>query len=253
MSSRGPARAAVSGEEARLVAALGAALERGAARAEPVAVVVALLRGDERDRAATLAAARTEVPPDGLASNVGEDRVALLLPGLGIAEARARGARIAARCPLARLGAAAVEPGAPPVGPAALLAEAEAQAVSGGLRPRILVVEDDPQLGEILGVFLRFGGRFDVDLARSGAQAVAAARARAPDLALLDLELPDTDGAALLQTLREAIPHLPALACSGKRPEGEAGAGFTAFHRKPLDLPALVLEVEGMLRRHDGP
>ena len=58
------------GDEARLVAALGAALERGAARAEPVAVVVALLRGDERDRAAALVAARTEVPPDGLAARI---------------------------------------------------------------------------------------------------------------------------------------------------------------------------------------
>ena len=57
------------------------------------------------------------------------------------------------------------------------------------------------------------------------------------------------DGASLLATLRQSVPHLPALACSGKRPQDAAGAGFTAFHRKPLDLPALVREVEGMLRR----
>jgi len=240
-----------SREEARLVAALDAALGRGAARAEPVAVVVALLRGDERDRAAALEAARTELPPDGLAARVGEDRVALLLPGVGAAAARASAVRIATRCSNAAVGAAAVEPGGLPVGPVALLSEAEAQAVSGGLRPRILVVEDDPAFGEILEVFLRSRGRFDVDVARSGAEALAAVRARAPDLALLDLELPDVDGASLLARLREMVPHLPAIACSGKRPQDAAGAGFTAFHRKPLELGALVREVDGMLRRPD--
>ena len=235
-------------EEARLVAALGAALERGAARAEPVAVVVALLRGGERDRAAAVEAVRTELPPDGLAARVAEDRLALLLPGVGAADARARAARIAARCPNAAVGAAAAEARGLPVGPGALLSEAEAQAVAGGLRPRILVVEDDPDLGEIVEVFLRSCGRFDVDVARTGAEALAAVGTRAPDLALVDLELPDVDGATLLARLRERLPHLPAVACSGKRPEDAAGAGFTVFHRKPLDLAALLREVERMLR-----
>jgi len=64
----------------------------------------------------------------------------------------------------------------------------------------------------------------------------------------VDLELPDVDGATLLARLREALPHLPAVACSGKRPQDAAGAGFTAFHRKPLDLAGLLREVESTLR-----
>ncbi|HEY6098627.1 MAG TPA: response regulator [Anaeromyxobacter sp.] len=247
-----PAAGPGPGAEARLVEAIAAALERGAARAEPVAVLVAVVPGEDCARAAALDADRAELPPEGLAVVLGGGRIALLLPGVGGESARARAATFVARWPGVRAGAAASEASSGPIGPDALLAEAEAEALRGGRR-RILVVEDDPDFGEILEVFLRDRGRFEVFVARTGAEAVAAARARPPDAALVDLELPDIDGAALVARLREAVPDLPAIACSGKRPEDAAGAGFTAFHRKPLDLSAVVRAVNAALRRPDPP
>jgi CheY-like chemotaxis protein len=239
--------------EARLLEALGAALERGAARAEPVAVLVAAASGDARGRARALEAARGELSPEGLVAPVGADRIALLLPGVGLAEARTRAARVAARCPGLSVGAIATDGAGAPDGPAALLAEAEAEALRGGGRRRILVVEDDPDFGEILEVFLRERGRYDVAVVRSAGEAVAAARARPPDAAVVDLVLPDADGVALLARLREAVPELPAIACSGRRPEDAAGAGFTAFHRKPFDLTVLLGDLERLLRRPAHP
>jgi CheY-like chemotaxis protein len=239
---------AAGAAEARLLEALAPALERGAARAEPVAVLVAVASGAPRGQGSALEAARGELTPEGLVVALGADRVALLLPGIGSADARARAARIVARCPGVSVGAAATDAPGAPEGPAALLAEAEAEAVRGGGRRRILVVEDDPDFGEILEVFLRERGRYEVAVVRSAGEAIAAVRARPPDAALVDLVLPDADGAALLTRLREAVPELPAIACSGKRPEDAAGAGFTAFHRKPLDLSVLLGELERLLR-----
>jgi hypothetical protein len=118
--------------EARFLAALAAALERGASRAEPVSVIVAIAPSDEQARAA-LEAGRGELPPEGLAIPLGRGRLGLLLPALGLAEARSRAARLAAVYPGAACGAAAAGQGAP-VGPGALLAEAEAGAL-GALPP----------------------------------------------------------------------------------------------------------------------
>jgi CheY-like chemotaxis protein len=146
------------------------------------------------------------------------------------------------------VGTASSEGRPAPVGPDTLLAEAEAEAFAGTLRRRILVVEDDPDVCEILEVFLAARGRFEVVVARTGAEAVASARAVPPDAAVVDLELPDADGAEVVARLREDLPHLPAVACSGKRPQDAAGAGFAAFHKKPIDLSALVRDVEGLLR-----
>src|SRR5690349_21968630 len=60
-------------------------------------------------------------------------------------------------------------------------------------RPRLLVVEDDPNIVELLSASLRFAG-FEVSAATNGADAVASAREARPDLVVLDVMLPDLDG-----------------------------------------------------------
>jgi DNA-binding response OmpR family regulator len=68
--------------------------------------------------------------------------------------------------------------------------------------PKILCVDDDRNLCEILARALRLEG-FEVVLAHDGDTALVAAREHAPDLVLLDLLLPKRDGFAVLEALRE--------------------------------------------------
>ena len=64
------------------------------------------------------------------------------------------------------------------------------------------MVEDDPNILELLSASLRFAG-FDVTTATSGAEAVNAARDVRPDLVVLDVMLPDLDGFEVIRRLRE--------------------------------------------------
>ncbi|HVP69319.1 MAG TPA: response regulator [Anaeromyxobacteraceae bacterium] len=112
---------------------------------------------------------------------------------------------------------------------------------------RILLVEDEPALAEILEAFLRSGGRFEVVLARDADEAIRKARQSPPDVAVLDLEVRDLDGEGLLRTLREDHTALPALACDGAGGAGEPESGFDALFVKPLDLTALLAQVERLV------
>src|SRR5258705_7792805 len=69
-------------------------------------------------------------------------------------------------------------------------------------RPKLLVVEDDPNIVELLSASLRFAG-FDVTAATNGAEAVARARELKPDLLVLDVMLPDLDGFEGMRRPRE--------------------------------------------------
>lgn len=232
--------------EVELLAALEHALDAAAACAGSVGVVT--LREDGGGAAAVrLASAAAQVlPAGGVAGQLSLDRVALVLPGFGAIAAREFAHRLASTFPRIRVGSAASEPGRPLRGPADLIAAAEEASESG--RRRILVVEDEPELAQILEAFLAAAGGFEVVVAHTGAEALARCSEAAPALVLVDLELPDVDGARLLTQIRAQVRDLPAVACSGKRPESAAGAGFTSFFRKPFDMRALVAEVERLLR-----
>jgi CheY-like chemotaxis protein len=232
--------------ERELIVALERALENAAACAGSVGVVLLREQGDG-EAAVRLAAAAVQVlPAGGVAGRLSPDRVALVLPGFGAAAAREFAQRLARAFPRIRVGSSAAEPDRPPCGPADLIASAEAACESG--KRRILVVEDEPELAQILEAFLAAAGGFEVVVAHTGAEALARCGEEPPALVLLDLELPDVDGAQLLARIRERVPDVPAVACSGKRPESAAGAGFTAFFRKPFDMRALVSEVDRLLR-----
>ena len=84
------------------------------------------------------------------------------------------------------------------------------EAPTGRLEARLLVVEDEPTILELLSGSLRFAG-FDVLTAASGREALRLAGAWRPDLILLDVMLPDGDGFAVVRALRAGGPRLPVI------------------------------------------
>ena len=121
--------------------------------------------------------------------------------------------------------------------------------------PRILVVDDDPAVTSVLRRGLSYEG-FAVETAGSGAEALAAARERYPDLVILDVMMPEMDGFAVLERLRAADAHLPVLLLTAKDTTADEVAGL---HRgaddyvvKPFEFDVLVAHVRALLRRQEA-
>jgi DNA-binding response OmpR family regulator len=118
---------------------------------------------------------------------------------------------------------------------------------------RILVVEDDSDLRELLRFNLKKAG-FSVGTAVDGVEAVKKARSLLPDLILLDLMLPELDGFAVCEILRRdsALASVPviiltALSSQLARLNGLA-AGANDYITKPFNLGDLLGRVEALLR-----
>lgn len=97
-------------------------------------------------------------------------------------------------------------------------------------RARLLVVEDDPDVGEALSLLLEDEGH-DVELVRTGAEALAACRTRPPDVALVDVSLPGgMDGLELTRSLGEdpRTREVPVLLVSARAHEDDVAAGLAA-------------------------
>ncbi|KUL40781.1 response regulator transcription factor [Actinoplanes awajinensis] len=122
--------------------------------------------------------------------------------------------------------------------------------------PRVLVVDDQPNIVDLLDTVLRFHG-FRVDTATTAAQAVAVAAARPPDLVLLDVMLPDGDGLAVCRRLRAdgldaGIIFLTARDARADQLSGLAYGGDD-YVTKPFDVEVLLARVRAVLRRVRGP
>jgi CheY-like chemotaxis protein len=109
--------------------------------------------------------------------------------------------------------------------------------------PRILVVDDDPQVRRLFARKLRSAG-YSVSEAQSGRQALDVLRGSRFDLLVLDLEMPDTDGFEVLKSMRSEQPHLRVLVISGYMQGGLLKAaewfGATATIDKVTALQSLV-------------
>ncbi|NGN65929.1 response regulator transcription factor [Streptomyces sp. A7024] len=120
---------------------------------------------------------------------------------------------------------------------------------------RLLVVEDDPTLRELLSASLRLAG-FDVAAAESGAQALASVREQRPELIVLDVMLPDIDGFEVVRRLRAQQADPPVLFLTARdAPEDRIGglrAGGDDYVTKPFNLEELVLRIRAILRRAGG-
>lgn len=118
---------------------------------------------------------------------------------------------------------------------------------------RVLVVDDEPVLAEMITMALRYEG-WDVTTASNGASAVAAARDLRPDAVVLDVMLPDMSGLEVLGKLREHLPGLPVLLLTAKDAVEDRIAGLSAggddYVTKPFSLEEVVLRLRGLLRRN---
>src|SRR5579864_9407917 len=121
-----------------------------------------------------------------------------------------------------------------------------------GTPVRVLVVDDEPSLAELLASVLRFEG-WAVCTAGSGADAVRAAHAFHPDAVVLDIMLPDFNGIEVMRKLRAEIPHVCVLFLTAKDAVEDRVAGITAggddYVTKPFSLEEVLARLRGLLRR----
>ncbi|WP_240800385.1 response regulator transcription factor [Streptomyces sp. ICN441] len=117
---------------------------------------------------------------------------------------------------------------------------------------RVLVVDDESSLTELLSMALRYEG-WEARSAGHGAGAVSAARAFRPDAVILDVMLPDMDGLTLLGRLRRELPDVPVLFLTARDAVEDRIAGLTAggddYVTKPFSLEEVVARLRGLIRR----
>lgn len=120
---------------------------------------------------------------------------------------------------------------------------------------KILVIEDDPVLLKILGATLSYGG-FDIVEATGGLEALQKFQSAAPDAVLIDLGLPDVEGAELIKVLRRNST-VPIIVVSGRNTEADRiemlDLGADDFVAKPFLPGELLARIRAVLRRQGMP
>jgi two-component system OmpR family response regulator len=117
---------------------------------------------------------------------------------------------------------------------------------------RVLVVDDEPNIAELLRMALRYEG-WDVEVALTGSQAVSTARKQGPDAVVLDMMLPDFDGMEVLRRLRTEQADVPVLFLTARDAVEDRVAGLTAggddYVTKPFSLEEVVARLRALMRR----
>ncbi|RRD04586.1 DNA-binding response regulator [Arachnia propionica] len=117
---------------------------------------------------------------------------------------------------------------------------------------RILTVDDEPSLTELLAMAMRYEG-WDVHTAASGTEAVKVARETNPDAIVLDMMLPDFDGLEVMRRIRTEQPEVPVIFLTAKDGVSDRIAGLTAggddYVTKPFSLEEVIARLRGLLRR----
>jgi two-component system OmpR family response regulator len=131
-------------------------------------------------------------------------------------------------------------------------AQAPALQHADGTPIRVLVVDDEPSLAELLASVLRYEG-WEIQTAGDGAGAVRAARQFRPDAVVLDVMLPDFDGLEVLRRVRAELPHVCVLFLTARDAVEDRVAGITAggddYVTKPFSLEEVLARLRGLLRR----
>jgi two-component system OmpR family response regulator len=117
---------------------------------------------------------------------------------------------------------------------------------------RVLVVDDEHSICELLSMALRYEG-WEVRTAGTGGDAVKAAREFRPDAVVLDVMLPDMDGLEVLRRLRADAPLVPVVFLTARDAVTDRIAGLTAggddYVTKPFSLEEVAARLRGLLRR----
>jgi two-component system OmpR family response regulator len=139
-----------------------------------------------------------------------------------------------------------------PPGAAASGAQAPVLRRADGTPIRVLVVDDEPSLAELLASVLRYEG-WEIQTAGDGTSAVRTAREFRPDAVVLDIMLPDFDGLEVLRRVRAELPHVCVLFLTAKDAVEDRVAGITAggddYVTKPFSLEEVLARLRGLLRR----
>jgi two-component system, OmpR family, response regulator len=117
---------------------------------------------------------------------------------------------------------------------------------------RVLVVDDEVNLAELVSMALRYEG-WQVATAHTGTAAVRTAKETAPDAVVLDMMLPDIDGLEVLRRMRTSLPDVPVVFLTARDAVEDRVAGLTAggddYVTKPFSLEELVARLRGLMRR----
>lgn len=117
---------------------------------------------------------------------------------------------------------------------------------------KLLVVDDEPNIRELLSTSLRFAG-FEVVAAANGREALEAAEKHNPDLAVLDVMLPDMDGFTVTRKLRATGRHFPVVFLTARDDTEDKVTGLTVggddYVTKPFSLDEVVARIRAVLRR----
>jgi DNA-binding response OmpR family regulator len=119
------------------------------------------------------------------------------------------------------------------------------------MKKRILIVEDDSALAQVVCDILTFEG-FEVELVTDGSIAIDRARAFVPDLVLLDLMLPGRDGFELCEVIRRGgRAGVIILTARGRKTDKVRGLGLGAddYVTKPFDVDELLARIRAVIRR----
>jgi len=117
---------------------------------------------------------------------------------------------------------------------------------------RVLVVDDEVNIAELISMALRYEG-WQVQMAHTGTSAVNAAKELGPDAVVLDMMLPDIDGLEVLRRMRTSLPDVPVVFLTARDAVEDRIAGLTAggddYVTKPFSLEELVARLRGLMRR----
>lgn len=120
---------------------------------------------------------------------------------------------------------------------------------TGGVMPRVLIVDDEPDIADLLTDALIIRG-YSASTAHDGPEALQKVKDVRPHVVLLDIDMPGMNGLEVLRHLRESDPEVVVIMVSGIRDEKTSQAalalGASDYFTKPLDTQAL----ERSLRRH---
>jgi len=138
-----------------------------------------------------------------------------------------------------------------PIPSSATRSESSLQRADGSA-VRVLVVDDEASLAELLASVLRYEG-WEIRTAADGSSAVRTAREFQPDAVLLDMMLPDFDGLEVLRRVRGILPQVCVLFLTARDSVQDRVSGITAggddYVTKPFSLEEVVARLRGLLRR----